>query len=142
MNEGPKFSDALLRFIGEGEKKGDLINRFASMKPPALFLEETTSKPIASPPRVSPRERLMAAITKFESMLAIDQEVGLRLASTLNDSLMIIDAIEDAGTDILILIGRDTANQPIVVMQHVSQMNVLLTSVSKSRPAIGFTAKD
>ncbi len=91
-------------------------------------------------------KKLMAHIADFEQHLQPDQEVGGTFVTFGNRSIY-ITGIGYHGNDMIIFYGNSDKGDPIKVMQHISQTNVLLTALKK-RPGhkqakrIGFKSDD
>ena len=88
----------------------------------------------------------MAHIADFETNLTQEQEVGATFVS-FGAKPMYITGIGFHGNDMILFYGMSDKGEPVKIMQHVSQTNVLLTAkqrFSKDQPAsrIGFRAED
>jgi len=90
-------------------------------------------------------ERLMKYITTFEKGLDNDHEIGGRLVSFGNVLTFHIIEVGYYGPDIITFDGINDNNEPVKLIQHYSQLNVLLVAVKKFEEnprRIGFTAPD
>lgn len=87
-------------------------------------------------------ERLTRQIAAFEEKLAAEEEVGGKVASGPGDQLFHIEDVGWWGPDMIMFYGRNGEGRPVQLIQHYTQLNVLLTPVRKQaeRPArrIGF----
>jgi Family of unknown function (DUF6173) len=91
-------------------------------------------------------KKLMAHIADFESVLMPDQEVGATMVS-FGDKPFYISGIGYHGNDMIIFYGASTTGEPVKLMQHVTQTNVMLTVMSKRKDhkqakRIGFRSED
>lgn len=90
-------------------------------------------------------ERLMDYIAEFEAKLKPDQEVGGRLTSFGSDVTFHITNIGYHGPDMLAFDGFDNSGNPIQLLQHYTQMNVLLIALPKQEKEarrIGFRMEE
>lgn len=74
-------------------------------------------------------ERIVRSIIDFEKKLDSDQEIGARLVSFSSGETIHIDDVGYWGPDIIKFYGRNVDGRPVELMQHISQMSVLLVSV-------------
>ena len=91
-------------------------------------------------------KKLMAHIADFESSLMPDQEVGASIVS-FGDKPFYISGIGYHGNDMIIFYGASKTGQPVKLMQHVTQTNVMLTAMAKRKEhkqakRIGFRSED
>ncbi len=91
-------------------------------------------------------KKLMAHIADFERSLMPDQEVGATIVS-FGDKPFYIGGIGYHGNDMIIFYGTSTKGDPIKLMQHVTQTNVMLTVMAKRKEhkeakRIGFRSED
>ena len=91
-------------------------------------------------------KKLMAHIADFERGLNKDQEVGASMVS-FGDKPFYIGGIGYHGNDMIIFYGTSTKGQPIKLMQHVTQTNVMLTIMARRKghkvpKRIGFRSED
>ena len=85
-------------------------------------------------------ERIARQIQTFEDELSSDEEIGLRLVAT-PDSIMHVDDVGYHGPDMLIFYGTNEHGRAMRLLQHMTQLNVLLTAVPKKQETaqrIGF----
>ena len=76
-------------------------------------------------------ERIAKSIVEFESKLNDEQEIGARLVSFSANETIRIDDIGYWGPDIIKFYGRDSNDNPVELIQHMSQINVLLVALPK-----------
>ena len=91
-------------------------------------------------------KKLMAHIADFESVLMPDQEVGASMVS-FGDKPFYISGIGYHGNDMIIFYGFTPQGEPVKLMQHVTQTNVMLTVMArredhKEAKRIGFHSED
>ena len=78
-------------------------------------------------------ERIARQIDEFEKDLAPEEEIGLRLVATPDTSVMHIDDVGYWGPDMLIFHGTNQHGRPMQLLQHYTQMSILLTAVPATR---------
>lgn len=78
--------------------------------------------------------RLSKLIQDFESNLDEDSEVGARIASGPGDAAFSIRDLGFWGPDFILFMGVNGAGRPIRLVQHYTQVNVLLSAMPKSVP--------
>lgn len=91
-------------------------------------------------------EKLVEQLREYENSLDSEHELALCLASFGSTITMAITDVSYQNPDILYFYGY-VNGKPAQLIQHVSQLNILLTSVEredKTKPArrIGFTVAD
>jgi len=91
-------------------------------------------------------KKLMAHIADFERGLNPDQEVGASMVS-FGQKPFYIGGIGYHGNDMIIFYGVSMTGEPIKLMQHVTQTNVMLTVMTKREghkqaKRIGFRSED
>jgi len=91
-------------------------------------------------------KKLMAHIADFERVLNPDQEVGASMVS-FGDKPFYISGIGYHGNDMIIFYGASTTGEPVKLMQHVTQTNVMLTVMVRQKDhkhakRIGFRSED
>ncbi len=88
-------------------------------------------------------DRLVRIINEFEATLVREQQAGVRLA-TFGNQVFSIENITFHNPDIIILVGTSQTGEPVQLVQHVTQVNLLLVAVprkddvSKPRRKLGF----
>jgi hypothetical protein len=105
--------------------------------------------PLMSRERLNPAEwmyeRLVKQIVDFESRLSPDEEIGGRFVAAPKEGAFHIENISYWGPDMLMFVGRDADGRPIQLMQHYTQMSILLCSVPREKDEprrIGFILLD
>ena len=91
-------------------------------------------------------KKLMAHIADFELGLNKDQEVGASMVS-FGDRPFYIGGIGYHGNDMIIFYGASPSGEPVKLMQHVTQTNVMLTVMARQKDhkeakRIGFRSED
>jgi hypothetical protein len=87
-------------------------------------------------------ERLMNYIKEFEAELDDDHEIGARLVSFGQNVTFHIEDIGYHGPDMITFDGRTETMEKVQLIQHISQLSVLLIVVNKQHAKarrIGFT---
>jgi hypothetical protein len=77
-------------------------------------------------------ERLVRSIAQFEEKLEESQEIGLRLVNFGNHETFHILDVGFWGPDLVKFYGSSFDGKPFELMQHMSQVNVLLVAVPKT----------
>jgi hypothetical protein len=92
--------------------------------------------PVASvqSPAESTYQRLLKYIGQFEMQLDHDQEIGGRFVSFGDDTHFHIADVGYWNPDIITFDGIDQNGNRVKLIQHVSQLNVLLVAVRKMTP--------
>jgi hypothetical protein len=93
--------------------------------PPAPRVDEP------DPPAKWAFERIARQIRDFEEQLSGDEEIGLPLVAAPKTGIMHIEDIGYWGPDMLIYHGRNDHRKPMRLLQHYTQMSILLTAVPK-----------
>ncbi|MFC0633245.1 DUF6173 family protein [Brevundimonas balnearis] len=75
--------------------------------------------------------RLSRLIREFEAGLNPDEEVGARLTGLPGDQVMQFEDLGFWGPDLLLFFGRTPDGRPVRLVQHYSQVNVLLNALPK-----------
>jgi hypothetical protein len=76
-------------------------------------------------------ERIVKSIIQFEERLDADHEIGARLVSFGGGETILIDDVGYWGPDIIKFYGHNVDGQPVELMQHISQLSVLLVAMKK-----------
>jgi len=76
-------------------------------------------------------ERVVRSINEFEAKLDNDHEIGARLVQAPGD-IVSIDDVGYWGPDLMIFYGTNPDGNPVELLQHYSQVNVVLIAVKKS----------
>jgi hypothetical protein len=77
-------------------------------------------------------ERIVRSINSFEEKLDHEHEVGARLVSFGSDQTFHIEDVGYWGPDILTFYGVDRNGCKVELIQHVTQLSVLLIAVAKT----------
>jgi len=119
------------------------IPAMAEVSDPPLPLQQHAS--LALPQTVTQRDlrgccpaewmyaRLAKSIAAFEKNLQSDQEVALRLVNFGQGEAFHIQDMGFWEPDLIHFHGRNAAGFPVVLIQHISQVNVLLAAAPKQR---------
>jgi len=86
-------------------------------------------------------ERLAASIRQFEARLDDQHEIGARLVSFGANLTFHIEDMGYFGPDMIVFYGKNEKGEPVQLIQHTSQLSVLLVAMRKQeeRPRrIGF----
>ncbi|MCF8410269.1 MAG: hypothetical protein K9G31_03155 [Crocinitomicaceae bacterium] len=86
-------------------------------------------------------EKLVNIIIDFEKNLNTDEEVGARLVSFGETIIIHIDDLGYWNPSLIYFYGRDNNDREVQLVQHVSQISVLLMKVPRTnlqRERIGF----
>ena len=100
---------------------------------------------IPDPPAKWMWERLARQIIEFENTLSATEEIGGRFVAAPKEGAFHIERFSYWGPDMLIFHGIDADGRPIQLMQHYSQLSVLLcvVPVEKAKPRrIGFILEE
>ena len=76
-------------------------------------------------------ERIVRSISDFEKDLDPDQEIGARLVSFGSDVTFHIEDVSFWGPDMIIFEGFSADGKKVRLLQHVSQLSVLLLATKK-----------
>lgn len=82
-------------------------------------------------PAIWAYERIARQINDFEADLSDEEEIGLRLVATPDTSVMHIVDVGYWGPDMLIYYGENEHGKLMQLLQHYTQMSILLTAVPK-----------
>ena len=90
-------------------------------------------------------ERLVRMIEDFEKGLSDEEEIGGRLVGAPGEGSFHIDDIGFWGPDLIMFFGKNHYGRPVRLIQHYTQLSVLLTAMpkEKERPRrIGFVLRE
>jgi hypothetical protein len=73
---------------------------------------------------------LKQRIEKFQAKLATNQEIGAYLASFGPQTLISIDRLDYSDPSLIIFNGTDQSGHRVELVQHTSQLSLLLTTVT------------
>ncbi|MDZ5453900.1 DUF6173 family protein [Labrys sedimenti] len=89
--------------------------------------------PVALPPPANSarwmHERIIKSIIEFEKKLDDKTEVGGRLVNFGARETIAIDDVGFWGPDLVIFYGKNADGHPVELLQHVTQINVLLVAI-------------
>jgi hypothetical protein len=108
----------------------NMVKRLETM--PKLNITEDLVKSME--PRIPAKwsyERLVQLIIAFEKELTADEEIGGRFVNAPIEGAFHIEDLGFWGPDMIIFHGKNTHGRPVQLIQHYSQMNVLLTALPK-----------
>ena len=86
-------------------------------------------------------KRLVSIIVDFEKNIKSDEEVGVRLVSFGENIIIHIDDLGYWNPSLIYFYGRDNDDKKVQLVQHVSQISILLMKVPRTnleRERIGF----
>jgi hypothetical protein len=78
-------------------------------------------------------ERIVKSIVDFESKLSNDEEIGGRLIAAPGEGYFHIDDVGYWGPDMIIFYGTNQHGRKLELLQHYSQLSVLLTALPKEK---------
>ena len=70
-------------------------------------------------------------IVDFQSTLSEVQDVALQIIQFNNSITLYVTKVPHLGLGLIVFQGSDSANNPCEIVQHISQINVLMAIVSK-----------
>jgi hypothetical protein len=73
-------------------------------------------------------ERIARSIVEFEKSLDPSKEIGARLISFGPNEVINIDDVGYWGTDLIRFYGRNSEGHKVQLLQHITQVNVLLVA--------------
>lgn len=79
-------------------------------------------------------ERIMRQIEEFEETIDDDKEIAVILASFGSEILLSVTEMGYEYPDLIYFYGYTEGGKPAQLIQHVSQLNFLLTAVDKENP--------
>ena len=99
-------------------------------------------RPVTINPAQWMYERLVQQIADFEKELNADEEIGGRLVAAPDEGVFHIEDISYWGPDMIMFLGTNLHGRPVQLIQHYSQLSVLLTALpiesNKQPRRIGF----
>jgi hypothetical protein len=90
-------------------------------------------------------ERLVKQIVEFEARLTDEEEIGGRLVSAPGEGVFHIENVGFWGPDMIIFHGKNQHGRPVQLLQHYSQLSMLLTVLPKESATprrIGFMLEE
>lgn len=79
-------------------------------------------------------EKIMGQIEEFEETIDDDKEIAVILASFGSEILLSVTEMGYEYPDLIYFYGYTEGGKPAQLIQHVSQLNFLLTAVDKENP--------
>jgi hypothetical protein len=112
----------------------DAVQRLAQLRPqlPDITLPRPPLVDLAVNQAKWMHERLVRSIVQFESGLDDQHEIGARLVSFSEREPIHIEDVGFWGPDLIIFDGRNLDGHPVQLLQHVTQISVLLVAVPKA----------
>jgi Family of unknown function (DUF6173) len=90
-------------------------------------------------------ERIVKSIIDFEKDLDQESEIGARLVNFNSNEIISIDDVGYWGPDLVKFYGINSSGQKVELMQHMTQVNVLLVAIPKQHDQpkrIGFLLEE
>lgn len=112
----------------------DFLNRTFSRESlmlDASYLDNIMKKATNINPAKWTYERIVKEIDSFEAELSSDEEIGARFVSTPGSSVFHIEDLGFLGPDLIIFYGTNEHRRPIQLIQHYTQISILLTAIPK-----------
>ncbi|MFZ0610456.1 MAG: hypothetical protein WAM75_22555 [Xanthobacteraceae bacterium] len=78
-------------------------------------------------------ERIVKSIIEFEAKLSEEEEIGGRLVSAPSEGYFHIEDVSYWGPDMIIFHGTNQHGRRLELLQHYSQLSVLLTAIPKEK---------
>ena len=100
------------------------------IKPASQHLAETLERRHANQAKWM-HERVVRSINSFEEQLDQEHEVGARLVSFGSEMTFHIGDVGYWGPDIIIFYGKRQDGNSVELLQHISQLSVLLVALKK-----------
>jgi hypothetical protein len=97
----------------------------------ATKVEEAKSAPSKNNPAEWMFDRLVRLIDDFEKGLSEEEEIGGRMVGAPGEGAFHIDDIGFWGPDLIMFYGKNQHGRPVRLIQHYTQLSVLLTSMPK-----------
>lgn len=79
-------------------------------------------------------EQIHQAIVKFQSSLPEEDDVAVSLVQFNTSTTILVERIDYIGYTTICFHGTDSTGKPLELLQHISQLNFLLTVVPKPKP--------
>ncbi len=73
-------------------------------------------------------------IIKYQCNLAQNNDVGVVITQFNQSTTILVQNIGYIGYNLVCFCGKDTNGKPLELIQHISQLNLLLTAVSTPEP--------
>ena len=102
-----------------------LVSPLTHLNPPPI--------PLPKNPAIWMHERIVRSINSFEEELDEEHEVGARLVNFGLEMTLYIDDVGAWGPDMIIFHGTSPDGNPVTLLQHISQLSVLLIALKKEQ---------
>lgn len=117
----------------------DLVQKIPDFSAPAFRVPDLT------PPNLAEYavEAIYEEIAAFEASLDSDHEVGMPVVGGPAGLCVHVREVYRFGNDKLVFVGVDSGERPVRLIQHLSQLNLLMLAAPKIGPVaarIGFHA--
>ena len=121
--------------------EADKIGTVEAYKVGLDIIEQVSKMPTMSdfspPPRPMKTKgiysHIVSNIVDFEKTLSPDEEIGGRLVSAPGEGVFHINDVDICGPEILVFVGNNQHDKPVRILQHYSQLNLLLTALPKEK---------
>lgn len=120
MNADPVANIALNAVADSANENMQTILRTANI------VEENTSKNIAI--------SIYNEMLKFQSALPDEDDVAISYISFGNSITILVENMGYIGSSLVVFYGRDSLGKPQELIQHIHQLNFLLTVAPKAAP--------
>jgi Family of unknown function (DUF6173) len=118
--------------------KHDPLGLSRSVREQITGCPDTPATIEAQPPNATPAQwmvmRLAQAVAAFESKLDGDHEVGFSMVSFGGSQVLKFEDLGYWAPDLVLFYGRTDDGAPIQLIEHVSQVNVMLVAARKATP--------
>lgn len=94
----------------------------------AIIQEGSTAQIVA--------ENLYQEIINYQANLAETEDVAMMIVKFNESITILVDSIGYIGYNLVRFGGKDNSGKPLELIQHISQLNFLLTVVSKLEPEV------
>ena len=99
-----------------------------SMLRTASIMEENTAMNIAT--------RIYNEVLKFQAELPDEEDVAISCVSFGSVTTILVENMGHIGSSLVAFYGRDSSDKPLELIQHIHQLNFLLTVAPKAVPEI------
>lgn len=122
----------------DATKPADPLGLSSSVRVSITGCPDTPALVEAQPQNISPAQwmymRIAQAIVAFEKTLDAEHEVGFHLVSINGAQTMHVLDVGFWAPDLVLFFGRSGDGSPIQLMQHVTQVSLLLVAAKKEAP--------
>lgn len=81
-------------------------------------------------------ENLHQEILNYQSNLPDEEDVAISIVQFSQTTTILVDSIGYIGYNLVRFGGKDSSGRPLELIQHISQLNFLLTVVPKPEPEV------